>query len=332
MDKIKNIINENLDRFPDFEYYNFIIEKVKNNHKNHPEVAIECCKSLIEGISKTIIINLDNSKNEDDLMKYNFPKIYKTLMDVFEKNDITFEIEYMSSFNHLIKLIGEVRTHRGDISHGKSVSKLQDCSITFASAIIGFTSTVILYCLEHYFILNIVEDINIQYNENDNFNKMLDDFHSIPNISYSLALYEQDYKAYLGELRSYAEGLDESEEVVIAIIDEVSNINVELVMEEKDIKVITLDYKEDDGEKHLIELCRKEELIYNKVLKVLDTYIFDGRKPLSNNIVSVLKNKPKLLERVKVVENVTKLLLGFSAQYLMKNRAKSKSLKGDEEL
>jgi len=94
---------------------------------------------------------------------------------------------------------------------------------------------------------------------------MLDDLHLVPNISYSLAFYEQDYEAYLEELKSYKEKAKENK--VIVFVDEEQDIKIKPVFEEKDKKIIELNYKNDDGEKYLIEFCKKEELNYDKAKK-----------------------------------------------------------------
>lgn len=57
MDSLKELIINNREQFPEFEYYVPIIEKAQQNQIEHPDIAIECCYSLIQGISKTIIFS-----------------------------------------------------------------------------------------------------------------------------------------------------------------------------------------------------------------------------------------------------------------------------------
>ena len=57
MDSLQDLIVRNRDKFPEFEYYLPIIEKAKQNQEDHPDITIECCNSLIQGISKTIIFS-----------------------------------------------------------------------------------------------------------------------------------------------------------------------------------------------------------------------------------------------------------------------------------
>lgn len=61
MDSLKELIIKNKEKFPEFEYYIPIIEKAERNQEEHPDIAIECCNSLVQGISKTIIFSLLSS-------------------------------------------------------------------------------------------------------------------------------------------------------------------------------------------------------------------------------------------------------------------------------
>ena len=261
MINVKRIIERNLDRFPEFEYYYLIIEKLERNREKHPEIAIECSKSLIEGISKTIIIALNKSESEDTLKKKKLAPIYTDAINILVKYDETFEIDYISSFNHLIKLIGEIRTHRGDISHGKPVPKSQKTSIPFATAIIGFSSSFLVYILEHYFSLEIIHDEKIPYDkkENESFNKMLDELYSFPSICYSQALYEQDYETYLEELQNYQETIKEevvfskkSNDIIIKD-DEILETTISENQKDENIKSINLNYNSEEAENLLVQ-------------------------------------------------------------------------------
>ena len=49
------------------------------------------------------------------------------------------------------------------------------------------------------------------------------------------------------------------------------------------------------------KLCQEENLNCEEVQKVIDTYLYDERKPLNSDIVKTLNFKPKLLERKKIV-------------------------------
>jgi len=63
------------------------------------------------------------------------------------------------------------------------------------------------------------------------------------------------------------------------------------------------------------KLCEEENLNYKEVQKVVDTYIYDERKPLNSDIVKTLNFKPKLLERKKVVPRILEKIVKFVEVY-----------------
>lgn len=58
-------------------------------------------------------------------------------------------------------------------------------------------------------------------------------------------------------------------------------------------------------------LCEEENLNKEEVKRVVDTYLYDERPPLSDDIANTLNVKPKLLERKKVVPRVLEKIIGF---------------------
>jgi type I restriction enzyme R subunit len=59
------------------------------------------------------------------------------------------------------------------------------------------------------------------------------------------------------------------------------------------------------------KLCEEENLNCQEVQKVIDTYLYDERKPLKSDIVKTLNFKPKLLERKKIVPRVLEKIVKF---------------------
>ncbi|KFN38997.1 MAG: deoxyribonuclease HsdR [Sulfuricurvum sp. MLSB] len=62
-------------------------------------------------------------------------------------------------------------------------------------------------------------------------------------------------------------------------------------------------------------LCEEENLNKEEVKKVVDTYLYDERQPLSDDIANTLNVKPKLLERRKVVPRVLDKIMGFVEKF-----------------
>jgi len=63
------------------------------------------------------------------------------------------------------------------------------------------------------------------------------------------------------------------------------------------------------------KLCEEENLNCEEVQKVVDTYLYDERKPLTSDIAKTLNFKPKLLERKKIVPRVLEKIVKFVEVY-----------------
>ncbi len=51
-------------------------------------------------------------------------------------------------------------------------------------------------------------------------------------------------------------------------------------------------------------MCKDEDLVESEVKAVVETYLYDQRKPLADDIAKTLQSKPKLLERKKIIPRV----------------------------
>ena len=69
------------------------------------------------------------------------------------------------------------------------------------------------------------------------------------------------------------------------------------------------DFWNDQRSQALAELCEVEGLVDMKVREVIEDFEFTGRAPLRENIISALKERPKILERRKIIERVRKKIL-----------------------
>jgi len=63
------------------------------------------------------------------------------------------------------------------------------------------------------------------------------------------------------------------------------------------------------------ELCEEENLNKEEVKKVVDTYLYDERVPLGDDIANTLNVKPKLLERRRVVPRVLDKIMNFVEKF-----------------
>lgn len=63
------------------------------------------------------------------------------------------------------------------------------------------------------------------------------------------------------------------------------------------------------------ELCSVENLHTDEVRRVIDTYIYDERPPLKNDIAKTLVVKPKLMEREEIIPRVLQKIIGFVEKF-----------------
>jgi len=336
MNQLKSIIEKNSKNFEHFEYYYLLIEKVEKNLQKNPDIAIECCKSLIEGICTTILVSLDNSLSQEKILKdYNLQKIFKEYKEKLAEHNRNFELDFVNGFNHSVKLIGEIRTKRGDVAHGKKAPKEQISSVEFALFISKLTSSLLVYSLEHFFIIEIFQ--SIQYEDNSDFNEMLDESMPLSLISYSKALFEQDNDSYIEQLKTFEsdkedvfdteereEISDTEEREEISDIEEREEISDIEEREEISLSNIIDKYSElsliENAEENLNKICDNNDLYINEILEVIDTYLFDKREPLSSSIIKVLKVKPKLLGRDEKVKEIKELIFKFIDEFIVESK------------
>ena len=70
-------------------------------------------------------------------------------------------------------------------------------------------------------------------------------------------------------------------------------------------------FVEIEKEKAFNELIEKENLHGSELARVIETYLYDGRKPLNDDIAKTLQVKPKLLERRTIIPRVLHAIENF---------------------
>lgn len=228
---LKELISRHLDKFPDFDYYLPIIGKAENNEKSHPDITIECCNSLIQGISKSIILGLDPTvvKKELDRGKRenDTDKIFRRSLDLLKKNDDQYEDDFVRRGISLALSISTLRNARGDISHGRAVPKELRSDSSLARVALEMTSSLLRYSLSSFYA-GVIEKLEqettsdvdmdfdlpeVNYNDKRDFNSFLDDLYPLDGkFLYSEALYDLYYEDYLIQLDEFNEGLLEGTE------------------------------------------------------------------------------------------------------------------------
>lgn len=212
MDSLKKLINRHKPDFPEFNYYLPIIEKAENNELTHPDICIECCNSLIQGICKTIIIRLDDSKSEADFKAANTQDIVRPAMKLLKLNDDVVEDDFVRRSSSLALAVSTLRNARGDISHGRSVPKMLHSDMQLSKLVMGMTESFLRYTLACFYAIELSqedeEDVfqKVSYEEYPEFNEYLDSLYPWDGkMLYSESLYDRYYEDYDIQLQEYLE-------------------------------------------------------------------------------------------------------------------------------
>ena len=95
------------------------------------------------------------------------------------------------------------------------------------------------------------------------------------------------------------------------LIEKFINENMLHISDSDDIENEFEKFWEEEKELAYNELCSEENLDCAEVRKVVDTYVYEERPPLKNDVAKTLKLKPKLLERKVIVPRVLEKIVKF---------------------
>lgn len=240
MQRTSKLIKENQAAFPDCAYYAPLFSKARRNITKHPDISIETCKSLLEGISKTIILGLDSTAERSELDKKDVEPLVKAAARLLKANDDVIEEHFVNRVGGLAHSLGALRNARGDISHGKAAPKAVESGCDFARLCLQMTDAMAFYMLQSYFSVtqstaeeaeeedeDAVELLpggipDIAYDDNPEFNDELDQQYPLDGkLLYSEALYRLYYEDYVIELEAYQEELDLADDTDAAEPDDI---------------------------------------------------------------------------------------------------------------
>lgn len=203
MKQTKDILKALESRYTNIDYYQSIIQKIEENVESHPDISIESCKALLEGLSKFIWKQIDQTYDALVADKMDFHPVVRQAMTKLADLNEDIELDFVNKVNKLIVSIGEVRNKRGDISHGKLSPKEYFSDSQFAYLVMNITDNMLYYVLHSFSKVSPIKEL--EYEDNPEFNEWLDDQNQIGNLSYSKALFDQDKVAYEQELENYLE-------------------------------------------------------------------------------------------------------------------------------
>ena len=196
----------------DFRYYIPIIEKAERNELVHPDITIECCAALFQGISKSIVHRLDPECDPALLAGYTLPKQVRCAFNCLKENDDVVEDEYARAAENLARIAGTLRNTRGDISHGRAVPKELESDRSLSRLVLNTSEAILRYMLASYFSIRPEPEELVEYEENPEFNTELDELNPLEGKPlYSRALYEQYYEDYVLQLEDFLYQMDDEE-------------------------------------------------------------------------------------------------------------------------
>ena len=204
MNSLKEMIKNNLTNSPELKEYNDVILNFISSYKQgRPDMSIEGCKSLIEGISKLISFNLDDgSQNLNNWNKFNFSVKFEKAVKALNLDN--YEEEFVEKNIDLVTKLGHIRNERGDISHGQKYPKEIYSKEDFLKFITLWTEGLCYFLLSRYVVQKHVEEEKVYTEEQvEKFNNYLDGLYPEMKISYGEALREQDPFQYELEIEDY---------------------------------------------------------------------------------------------------------------------------------
>ena len=167
-----------------------------------PDIAIDTCKSIFEEISK-LIVHLLLQEPLSNLNSSTCDELFKKGLNALEaKSDASFAPNLVNRLGSSVHYLGELRNQHGDISHGKASLKEQINDVDFSEMVIGITDSICTYMIRK--LDRLMGDDEIRYDENDEFNKYLDEQYPLTgNVRNSKTLYDQERQSYLIQLSDF---------------------------------------------------------------------------------------------------------------------------------
>lgn len=281
--------------------------RILNDKKSHGNIV--CFRNLKENTDEAITL-YSNKDNKDEILV----KPYQEYVDMFNKvfselmkiapsvNSVdnlieeTHKLEFIKSFRELMRI--------KNVLTGFSEFSFDDLSMAEQQ----FEDYQSKYLDLYERIKN--EDINEKVsilNDIDFETDLLT--RDIINVEYILVLlrhyrdssidqHEIIKKQILNTIGSQ-ERLRSKKELIERFIDsQLMNIDSDEIDEEFD------KYLEKEKEKEISNLCKTENLKEAALRDVIETYVYEMRLPLADDIANTLENQPKLLERKSIIERI----------------------------
>ena len=189
MELTKQSISNHSRLIPGIEGYLTLIDKIEENKSIHPDIAIETCKSLLEGLclkglsllsdkyinSKSLRTKckndlkvLTNTAFDEVYTDYVESQVHESLANMLIDISVTQKIKDNAKRKvreqaiEAVAKVSAIRNERGDISHGRDYPKSQESSITLSKSICSITDGICSFMIEQIadkYVLNPLGEI-----------------------------------------------------------------------------------------------------------------------------------------------------------------------------
>lgn len=214
-----NWTRENIEKTPSLNPFLEHISIIEKNVYSNPTLCVETCKSLVEGICKTILTN----KNIEYSSSISFSALVQETINSTLNTDENYRADIVDLGRRIAGVadkLGVIRNTAGFASHGMDVlnPRLTETLSVFAYKIADTIAGFILSCYNNNRTVNA--DHRIHYDDCKPFNEYFDELNPMRfGLSASLAMFEQDYEAYKVSYFDYLREL-ESEPDVLGLANE----------------------------------------------------------------------------------------------------------------
>ena len=289
--------------------------RILNEVKSHGNIV---CFRNLKGVTDDAIALFSNPEARDVILM----EPYETYVDKFNDaldrlreitpsvdsvNDLPSEeeeLEFVQSFRDLIRL--------RNILSGFSEFEIEDLGIEeqtfedYKSKYLDIRDKVKNHTQKEKVSILANIDFEVELIQRDEINvsyilKLLGKYHEAE---------EKDKKKQRDEIITLLGGeaqLRSKKELIEKFIDE----NMPHIEDTDDIPAAFDEFWNIERQAAFNTLCVEEDLITEKLMEVIETYLFTGRRPLRDSIVASLKTKPRILQRKTIVERVTEKIMAF---------------------
>jgi hypothetical protein len=204
----RRVIEENSHKYEWMKHFDILMDEIDHNIDSKPDIALESCKSIFEAVAKNVLKEIDVTYSSSSTKKNKSVSELLNGLSVKLNLEIqSFEGDYVKRLISLIHHISELRNSRAEISHGSEFPK-EKSSVDFVRSVVAVSDGFSYYLLSSFLKVDLSYKEQTKYEDNMDFNDWLDSEYELPDfLSYSKALFEQDFDAYEQRLQDYKDSL-----------------------------------------------------------------------------------------------------------------------------